>query len=196
MPPHVVPRTAHGSARRPESTAGSRSSLRRRSRLSDLKPSSHRRAPPHVVSRTALVSARRPESTVGSRRSLATTEPTVGFEPTTCALRKHCSTTELSRPGGPGGQTAAEDTRARLPVKHPYRKALLSQDRARERPGSTTEARLGGGPHMHWLLSVGSISAQVDAAQDPVPQKQSVSVSSAQSGSTTSQPQSHPSAAP
>ena len=38
-------------------------------------------------------------------------EPTVGFEPTTCALRKHCSTTELSR------RKEREDTCGRWLVK-------------------------------------------------------------------------------
>ena len=38
-------------------------------------------------------------------------EPTVGFEPTTCALRKHCSTTELSR------RKEREDTRGAALVK-------------------------------------------------------------------------------
>jgi hypothetical protein len=38
-------------------------------------------------------------------------EPTVGFEPTTCALRKHCSTTELSR------RKEREDTCGRPLVK-------------------------------------------------------------------------------
>ncbi len=45
------------------------------------------------------------------QKTLKTAEPTVGFEPTTCALRKHCSTTELSR------RKEREDTCGRPLVK-------------------------------------------------------------------------------
>jgi hypothetical protein len=57
-------------------------------------------------------------------------EPTWGLEPQTCALRKHCSTTELS------GQDGGEHTRRRTRVKPPRASANLVRRFASRPTGS------------------------------------------------------------